>query len=111
MNKVSSNAGKHPYLRPENDHLFDHIRIKEGGIPMNSTVKPVFVNAVQTEYTDKNGKKLFYRDVVMYKGEEYRIDYDSKEFCWVLENLSDPKNRLKLMIIADFVEVKKKSNK
>jgi len=109
MTKVSSNAGKHPYLRPENDHLFDHLRIEKEGISL-SKVKPVFVDSVQTDYSDQKKRKLFYQDVVIFKGEEYRIDYDTREYCWIMEKLDDPKKRLNLKKTASSVVFKRKNN-
>lgn len=91
MSKASSNAGKHNYLRSDREDLFSHIKFSEGGIPLNS-FKPIYkLQKINSEYVDKFGKQLFYRDIVSYKDEDYRIDYNSKEFYWILVNLNDSK--------------------
>jgi len=111
MTRVSSNAGKHPYLRTDLGDLFEHIRKKEKGIKIDFNIQPLFKNAVDTEYKDKNKKVIGYKDVVSYKNEEYLVTYNSKEFYWIIENLHDQKKVLKLREIADSVVIKKKYNK
>lgn len=92
MSKASSNAGKHNYLRSDREDLFKHIKFTEGGISLKG-FNPIYKEQkIATEYVDKFGKKLHYRDVISYKDEDYRIDYNSKEFYWILVNLTDPKN-------------------
>lgn len=92
MTKVSTNAGKHPYLRTgdEYDHLFDHLWIKTGGIKMNHAIQPKFKTVIDTGKKDKRGKKLFFKDVVLYEKKEYQIDYNAKDFYWILRLNSDP---------------------
>jgi hypothetical protein len=111
MTKVSSNAGKHPYLRTDLGDLFKHIRNKDKGIKIDFNVLPVFKNIVDTEYKDKNRKRINYKDVVNYKNEEYLVTYNSKEFYWIIENLHDKEKVVKLSEIAGSVVIKKKYNK
>lgn len=86
MGKASSNAGKDYYLRPDYQHLFKDIKSTLKGIPF-TTETPTFVDTVvNTEYKDKNGKDLFFRDEVALEDEKFIIDYDGKQFKWVIKN-------------------------
>jgi len=88
MGKASSNAGKDYYRRPDYQHLFKEIKEKVKGIPF-TTETPTFVDTVvNTEYKDKNGKDLFFRDEVQLQDEKFIIDYDGKQFKWVVKNES-----------------------
>jgi len=111
MTRVSSNAGKHPYLRTDLGDLFEHIRNKEKGTRIDFNIQPQFKNIVATEYKDKRGKGIDYKDIVTHKNEDYLVTYNSKEFYWIIENLHDNKKVLKLREIADSVVIKKKYNK
>lgn len=109
MTRVSTNAGKHPYLRSDLGDLFEHIRNYEKGIPIDFTVVPKFNVVAETEYYDKKNIKIFYNDVVTYKMEKYKITYDSREHFWIMENIVDSGKRLKLRDFADSVLLIKKS--
>ena len=106
MTRVSSNAGKHSYLRPENDYLFNEIRDKEKGIPIDFSIKPKFNIKIDTEYKDKKKRKIFFKDIVVFKDEEYSIIYNPKEFYWIMEKCSDPQKQLKLKEYAKLVIIK-----
>jgi hypothetical protein len=97
MTKVSTNAGKHPYLRNDGDfaHLFDHIHLKKEGIKFDFKIKPKF-NPVDTDLKDKNGVNLFHMDIVQYKREEYLVGYDTRNFNWKITKISDNKTSLNL---------------
>jgi hypothetical protein len=110
MSKVSSNAGKHPYLRPENASLFDDLISEKEGLPFLPDDKVKFVHQVETEFVDKKKKTLFFRDVVTYNQEEYEVNYDSKNFCWIIRSLNDPKKVEKLREKADLTIFKKRHN-
>lgn len=86
MAKASTNAGLHPYLRSDTQHLFDHIPKASGGIRLKSTPIKAMDTVVKTEYKDKNGKDLYFKDEVQVEDEKFEIDYDSKQFRWVLKN-------------------------
>lgn len=86
MPKASSNAGVHPYLRSDQPNLFDHVPKPSGGIRLSTiTIKPM-ESVVKTEYKDKNGKDLYFKDEVEVEDKRYVIDYDFKQFKWVLKN-------------------------
>jgi hypothetical protein len=113
MTKVSSNAGKHPYQRTDGDyaHQFDHIRNHERGIEFNHTIKPKFNSKVETEFKDKEGKRILFKDLLIFKKEEYVVGYNSKEFFWNIENTTDPKKMHKLSEIAHLTILQKRGNK
>lgn len=108
MTKVSSNAGKHPYLRPENSHLFVHIE-KSNGKKLLPQEQVKFNNiSAETEFVDKKKKRLSYRDIVTLDKEDYEIGYNSREFYWNMVNLKDPKKTLRLSENAHLVVLKTK---
>lgn len=107
MTKVSTNAGKHPYLRVENGHLFANIGSADGK-PLAVQKKVKFNVVCDTNLTDKNKKKLFYRDIVIFDKEEYEIGYDSREFQWNMVNINDSKKVLNLAKNANLITLKKK---
>lgn len=111
MTKVSTNAGKHPYLRIDLDHLFDHMRIKEKGIKMDHTKQPQFNTVVETGISDKKDKKLFFKDIIIYNNEEYQVDYNAKDFHWMISNIIDPIKTYNLNKVANSVILHKKHNK
>jgi hypothetical protein len=108
MSKVSSNAGKHPYLRPENASLFDNLFPEKEGLPFAKGVK--FIVNVQTEYVDKKKNVLSYLDIVTYQKGDYEIGYDCKEFRWIMKNLTSPKRVEILKEKAHLTVLKKKHN-
>lgn len=110
MSKVSTNAGKHPYLRPENASLFDNLFPEKEGLPFTKDMKVKFMIQVETEYKDKKKTMLSYRDIVTYQKEDYEIDYDSREYRWIMKNLADPKKVEILREKAHLAVLKKKYN-
>jgi len=90
---------------------FDHMRINSPGIKMNHNMIPRAPEKIQTEYVDKKGKKIFFRDIIIYVKEEYEIDYNAKEFYWMAKNLNDPGKTFKLSKIASSTILHKKRNK
>jgi hypothetical protein len=81
MTRVSTNAGKHSYLRSDKRDIFKRKKA-ENYIPIDFSIKPSFDCKFETDYSDKNGKTIFYKDVVTYKNEEYEVSYDSRNFHW-----------------------------
>lgn len=110
MTKVSSNAGKHPYLRPDHEFLFDHLKNEKKGIKFDVNNQHKFVNVISTEYFDKNNIELFGGDTVTYKNVDHVITYDSREFCWIIENVNEPQKREILKKTAHLSVLKKKHN-
>ena len=84
MGKASSNAGQHPYWK--DDFISPIKKHEHEGLPLSP--KPIiFMDSfVKTEYKDSNKKDLYHRDEVKYENEKYRIEYDSKDFRWILSN-------------------------
>lgn len=108
MTKVSTNAGKHPYRR--SDYVPPVvIEKKMNGIPFSSIVK--FKAIVPTDYKDKKGKMLFFKDVIKYEKEEYEIGYNGKEFYWEITGINNPKNTYRLSDVNKSVFLVKKYNK
>lgn len=91
MGKASTNAGKDYYLRPDYQYLFDNINPEKNGIPL-STKNPIFMETiVKTEYKDKKGKDLYFKDEVELEENgtnsgKFIVDYDGKQFKWVIKN-------------------------
>jgi hypothetical protein len=98
MTKVSTNAGKHPYRRSDFVSPYKQ-NYDKPGLPLVPT-KAKFKTVIDTEYKDKKGKKIFFRDVIIYNKGEYKIDYDAKQFYWVACSLKKPEKALKLSQIA-----------
>ena len=93
MSKVSSNAGKHPYLRTDEDeykNLFSHLKFDHGGVLISVIKKPFFKIEVDTEYFDRDGEIIRYGDTLKFQKEEYIVDF--REEWWVLVNIKDSKN-------------------
>lgn len=110
MPKVSSNAGKHPYLRPENASFFVSNNIEKKGLPFKENLIVKFKVNIETDYCDKKKNVLSYLDIVTFKNEDYKITYDSKEYRWIMENLNDSKKVEILQEKAHLAILKKKYN-
>lgn len=110
MTKVSSNAGKHPYLRSDNVSLFHDIKQQKKGLRFDPDNQPKARSRVSTEYFDQNNLEIFGGDTVIYKNEEYRIDYSSREFSWIMEKVNDPKRYEILRKTAHLTILKQNSN-
>lgn len=92
MPKVSSNAGKHPYLRTnerEYENLFSHLKTESGGIPISEISNPSFKVDVETEYVDKNNQSIRFRDTLIFQKREYVVDFRDEK--WVMIDASNPK--------------------
>jgi hypothetical protein len=91
MSKVSSNAGKHPYLRTDEDeyrNLFNDPKFEcSGGKRISEIKEPFFKVEIDTEYVDKNKKNIHFNDTVKFQNREYRIDYWNEK--WVMVNMED----------------------
>lgn len=90
MTKVSSNAGKHPYLRTDEEeyrNLFSHLKFGHGGVPISEIKNPFFKVKIETEYVDKNNEIIHFKDTVKFQNREYRIDYWNQK--WVMVNTED----------------------
>lgn len=87
MPKASSNAGLHYYLRSDYGHLFEKMKPNSDNMPLlpQDQVK-IKSNVIKTEYKDEKGKDLYFKDVVEYDGETYSVDYDGKQFKWVIKS-------------------------
>lgn len=81
MGKASTNAGIHPYLKP--DFISPIINTEKRGKPFNTKSANV-MNIVNTEYKDSNKKDLYFKDEVEFDGIKYIVDYDSRNFKWIL---------------------------
>lgn len=99
MTKVSSNAGKHFYLRSDHEYIFAHIKEHKPGIELIKVI-PKFKTVIDTGYVDKKKAKLFFKDIIIYNKEEYHIDYNAKEFYWIACSFENPEKNLKLSKIA-----------
>lgn len=112
MTKVSTNAGKHPYLRSDFIPPVE-IHYKGTGIEFDPKILPKFKSIIDTEYKDKKGRKLFFKDIVVYitEKEEYEIGYDGRVFCWILINQKNPKRTLKLKEFHNSILLFEKYNK
>lgn len=84
MGKASTNAGKDPYLRP--DFQSDLKQHDKPGIPFSTKAIQFVETLVKTEYKDKNQKDLYFKDVVKIDEVTYVIDYDPRNFRWILFN-------------------------
>jgi len=82
MGKASTNAGIHPYLK--SDFISPIKPVENKGIPL-TTETPIFLKTVvNTEYKDSNNKDLYFKDEVELDGSKYVINYDPKNFRWIL---------------------------
>lgn len=82
MGKTSSNAGIHPYLKPD---FISPLKLpKKEGILFSSNIKFMDI-AVNTEYKDSKNRELYFKDEVEFEGNKYEITYDSRNFCWILK--------------------------
>ena len=111
MTKVSTNAGKNPYSRSDFNYYPIYNPDRKAGLKLDMNIKPKFKTVVSTEYKDKKGMVIHFNDVVTYKKNDYRVKYNSKEFFWIIEDLTENKNTLKLSEIVDFLLIKTKYNK
>jgi hypothetical protein len=86
MTKVSSNAGKHPYLREDKQlELFGDVkRTIQNPIKNNFNVK--FNIIADTEYYDKNNNLIFFNDKILFEGEIYKVHYHSILHFWTIKN-------------------------
>lgn len=84
MGKTSTNAGIHPYLKPD---FVSPVKISESqGIPLPKET-PKFMDAViNTEYKDSQKKDLYFKDEVEYEGQPFEIGYDPRNFRWVIKS-------------------------
>lgn len=82
MGKTSSNAGIHPYLKP--DFKFTNIVETGSGLPLSTQTLKFVDSPINTEYKDKNKKDLYFKDEVQYENSNYQINYDSKNFKWAI---------------------------
>jgi hypothetical protein len=107
MGKVSTNAGKHPYLRPDfHDALFGKNKTDEkSGTALSQIIMGKFKNIVETGYVDANGEMLFFGDEVTLDGETYTMDYDSRFHAWIAKTTDKLWN---LWLIHRSVELSKK---
>jgi hypothetical protein len=110
MTKVSSNAGKHPYLRPDHGFLFDHLKIDKNGRKFDTNVEVRIKQRISTDYFDSNKVEIFYGDTVTYREVEYLVTYDTREYCWTMENILQPEKRKKLKETAHLTVLGKKRN-
>lgn len=114
MTKVSSNAGKHSYLRPENSSFFDNLITKKHrqkrGLPLLPYNDVKFVIMIKTDYVDKNNRELYYNDVVSFNHEDYVVDYDSRNYCWIIRSENNSKKIEILSKIASLTILKTKYN-
>ncbi len=84
MRKASSNAGIHPYLKADTN-LFKDIKTYKQGIPIPKVIMPSTNTVINTEYKDSKGKDLYFKDEVSHDDKIYMIDYDGKNFKWILK--------------------------
>jgi hypothetical protein len=110
MTKVSTNAGKHPYLRTDLGDLFEHMHKNNNTISLKN-INPKFHVEIDTEYSDKNKKQLFYGDIVVLENNRYKVDYDTRELSWVFVNQKNPKLLKKLNKFSKLAELKVMYNK
>lgn len=92
MSKVSSNAGKHPYLRTDEEeyrNLFSHLKFDHGGIPISGIKEPIFKVEAETEYVDKNGQPICFRNILGFQKREYIVDFRDQK--WIMIDINDPK--------------------
>lgn len=108
MSKVSSNAGKHPYLRSDCENLFNHLIIEKKGKLISSNLNPFFNVEIKTEFYDNKMQIISYRDIIQYKKEKYQINYDSQNFSWIAINVDSNKIE-KLNEIAQLSVLQKKN--
>jgi hypothetical protein len=82
MGKTSTNAGIHPYLKPD---FISPLKFPEKkGKPFAKTVKFMDV-LISTEYKDSKNHELYFKDEVEFEGKQYEITYDAQNFCWILK--------------------------
>lgn len=110
MTKVSTNAGKNPYSRTD---FISPVVIQKGntGIRIDPTVIPKFKVEVDTEFKDKKGKIISFKDLVTYEKEQYEVGYDGKEFRWIITHLNNPKKAFILSKVHKSLILFKKYNK
>jgi len=111
MSKVSSNAGKHPYLRTDEEeyrNLFSHLKFDHGGIPISEIKKPFFNVTAETEYLDKNGQQICFRDTIEFKKREYVVYF--RDLKWIMIDTKDSKKVEILSEIANQTVLIKKYN-
>ncbi len=82
MGKASTNAGIHPYLKPDFKSSIP-TEIENKGKPLSIKSQKI-LTIVNTEYKDCKKKDLYFKDEVELDGLKYIIDYDSKNFKWIL---------------------------
>lgn len=100
MARISTNAGKHPYMRSDSGHLFGNLEPEKAGIPFNADIKIRFVNVVDTEYRDERDKIIYFKNIVKYNGETYQVDYDGQNFWWIIRSEENPTKTHKLSAVA-----------
>lgn len=110
MTRVSSNAGKHPYLRPDFVPPVE-INYEKTGIKFDPNIIPKFHIEIDSEYKDKKGKKLYFKDIVTFEKEQYTVGYDGQVFCWIISTVKNPKKTLKLKDYHKSVILFEKYNK
>ncbi len=86
MGKASTNAGKDYYLRPDFIHPFNNTNTEKQGRPLSTQNPKCVENIINTEYKDQIGKDLYFKDEVKLDNENFIIDYDGKEFKWIVKN-------------------------
>jgi hypothetical protein len=92
MSKVSSNAGKHPYLRTDEEeyrNLFSHLKFDYGGVHISKIKKPFFNVTAETEYIDKDGQQISFKDILKFRKREYVVDFRDQK--WIMIDIKDPK--------------------
>lgn len=109
MKNVSSNAGKHPYRRSDFVSPYTVTYDKPGIKLIPITAK--FKTIIETDYQDKKGKRIYFKDVIIYDEQEYIIDYNAKEFFWIAVSLKNESKTLKLSKIARKSTIKISYNK
>lgn len=90
MSKVSSNAGKHPYLRTDEEeykNLFSHLKFDHGGIPISEIKKPFFKIEVDTEYVDQENQIIRFGDTLKFQKREYIVDFTDQK--WIMIDIKD----------------------
>lgn len=92
MSKVSTNAGKHPYLRTDEEeyrNLFSHLKTESGGIPILKIKTPLFKVEAETEFFDKNNQSIWFGDSLKFQNDEYVVKFQNRK--WIMVNIKDSK--------------------